>query len=78
MSEQMQPAAEVVPQVAGKSFKWIAEYAYPNGSVLRCLPCKKQRNVTTSDIMLYMEIGWPRCKVCGHMTDLVNPYEKKY
>jgi hypothetical protein len=72
----MSELLSIAEKVTGKSFKWIAEYAYPNGSILRCVPCGKQRSCNTSEIAEWMERGFPRCKLCGHITDLINPWAK--
>jgi len=73
MSDQL----ETVSCVAGRALNMIAKYAFPNGSVLRCIPCKKQRNCTTSEIAEYMANGFPKCKACGHAVDLVTPRDER-
>lgn len=73
MSEQMQQASSG-PEILGKSFKWIARFAFPDGSIVRCPPCGKQRACTTSEIAVWMETGFPKCKACGHSVDLINPH----
>lgn len=57
--------------------KGMAQEIFPNGSVLRCIPCGKQRPCSTSQIAEYLASGFPKCKVCNHVTDLVNPYLSK-
>lgn len=57
--------------------KGMAEQLFPNGSVLRCIPCGKQRACSTSEIAEYLAKGFPRCKRCGSMTDLENPWVSK-
>ena len=53
----------------------IAAHAYPNGSVIRCLPCGKQRNCSTSEVATWIQIGFPKCKACGHATELVKAWK---
>lgn len=57
--------------------KGMAEQLFPNGSTLRCLPCGKERPATTSQIAEYLAKGFPRCKACGRMTELDNPWLSK-
>lgn len=72
----MTQAMEPIQPVLGRAFKWLAEHSFPNGSVLRCIPCKKQRNCTTSEIAEWMASGFPKCRNCGHSTDLVTPRDQ--
>lgn len=72
MSEQLEP----IQSVASRAFKAIADYAFPNGSIFRCIPCGKQRNCTTSEIAEGMSKGFPKCRNCGKTVDLVTPRDR--
>jgi transcription elongation factor Elf1 len=72
MSEQMEPIQPVV----GRAMRMIAEHAFPQGSIFRCIPCGKQRNCTTSEIAEGMSKGFPKCRICGKTVDLVTPRDK--
>ncbi len=69
MSQAMEPIKAVTP----RAIKMIANHAFPEGSIFRCIPCGKQRNCTTSEIAEGMTHGFPKCKACGHTVDLVTP-----
>lgn len=67
---------ESLQSTTSKLFTSMAEKYYPEGSTLRCIPCGKQRHTATSEIANYMRSGFPRCKACGHVTDLVTPRDE--
>lgn len=67
---------ETISAVIPRSLTMIAKYAFPNGSVLRCIPCGKQRACTTSEIAGWMANEFPKCRVCNHTTDLVTPRDE--
>jgi len=73
MSDQLEPIQPVI----GRAFTWLAQYSFPDGSTLRCIPCGKQRHCTTSEIAEYMTHGFPKCKHCGHAVDLVTPRDER-
>lgn len=72
MSDRMEPIQPVV----GRAMKMIAEYAFPNGSTVRCIPCGKSRSCSTSEIAEWMVAGFPKCRICGHTTDLMTPRDR--
>jgi hypothetical protein len=66
-----------VERITGKKPDWIARYAFPDGSTVRCLPCGIQRSCTTSEIAEWIQSGFPKCRNCGHTVDLINPWVKE-
>lgn len=73
MSEAMEP----IQPVASKMITAMAGKYFPDGSILKCVPCGKQRHCTTSEIAEYMTHGFPSCRACGHKVDLVTPRDER-
>jgi transcription elongation factor Elf1 len=55
----------------------LAEFAFPNGSVIECKSCDVRRDCTTQEITKWLKEGYPICKKCGQRTELQNPHVKK-
>lgn len=60
-----------------KDLTEMAQFCFPEGSIIRCKPCGVERKCSTDEIAIWLKEGYPLCKRCGARTELLNPHIKK-
>lgn len=74
MSAEFQTLTQVMDQrVEGDAFRIVCQLGYPNGGLLKCHRCNKERVLDLEAVIKLLMKSWPKlCSDCQKPADLIS------